>query len=31
MHDDIGAVIHSHAKFATMFAVVRHPIPAVIE
>jgi L-fuculose-phosphate aldolase len=31
MHDDIGAVIHSHAKFATMFAVVRQPIPAVIE
>jgi L-fuculose-phosphate aldolase len=31
LHDDIGAVIHSHAKFASMFAVVRQPIPAVIE
>lgn len=30
-HDDIGAVIHSHAKFATMFAVTRQPIPCVIE
>jgi L-fuculose-phosphate aldolase len=31
LHDDVGAVIHSHAKFATMFAVTRQPIPAVIE
>lgn len=30
-HDDIGAVIHSHALFATMFAVTRQPIPCVIE
>ncbi|MEZ5169441.1 MAG: class II aldolase/adducin family protein [Acidimicrobiia bacterium] len=30
-HDDIGAVIHSHAMFATMFAVTRQPIPCVIE
>ena len=30
-HDDIGAVIHSHAKFVTMFAVTHQPIPCVIE
>ena len=30
-HDDIGAVIHSHAKYATMFAVTHQPIPCVIE
>ncbi len=30
-HDDIGAVIHSHALFASMFAVARQPIPCVIE
>ena len=30
-HDDIGGVIHSHAMFATMFAVTRKPIPCVIE
>lgn len=30
-HDDVGAVIHSHALFATMFAVTRQPIPCVIE
>jgi L-fuculose-phosphate aldolase len=30
-HADIGAVIHSHALFATMFAVTRQPIPCVIE
>lgn len=30
-HDDIGAVIHSHAKFATMFAITHQPIPCVIE
>lgn len=28
---EIGAVIHSHARFATMFAVAREPIPDVIE
>jgi L-fuculose-phosphate aldolase len=30
-HDDIGATIHCHAKFATMFAVARQPVPAVVE
>ncbi len=30
-HDDLGAVIHSHAKYATMFAVTHQPIPCVIE
>jgi len=30
-HADIGAVIHSHAVFSTMFAVARQPIPCVIE
>jgi L-fuculose-phosphate aldolase len=30
-HPDIGAVMHSHALFATMFAVARQPIPCVIE
>jgi L-fuculose-phosphate aldolase len=30
-HEDIGAVIHSHALFATMFAVTQQPIPCVIE
>jgi len=30
-HDDIGAVIHSHALFATMFALAHQPIPCVIE
>ena len=30
-HDDINAVIHSHAKHCTMFAVTRKPIPCVIE
>jgi L-fuculose-phosphate aldolase len=28
---DIDATIHCHAKFATMFAVTRTPIPAVVE
>ena len=28
---DIGAVMHCHAMFATMFAVTRQPIPCVIE
>ncbi len=31
LHDDIDATMHCHAKFATMFAVTRQPIPAVIE
>lgn len=30
-HRDIGAVIHSHAMFASMFAITRQPIPCVIE
>jgi L-fuculose-phosphate aldolase len=30
-HDDIGAVIHSHARYCTMFAVTHQPIPCVIE
>jgi len=30
-HADIGAVIHCHALFASMFAVSREPIPCVIE
>ena len=30
-YDDIHAVIHCHAKFATMFALVREPVPCVIE
>lgn len=30
-HPDVGAVIHSHALFATMFAVTHQPIPCVIE
>lgn len=31
LHPDISAVIHCHAKYATMFAVTRQPIPCVIE
>jgi L-fuculose-phosphate aldolase len=31
MHDDINATMHCHAKFATMFALTRRSIPAVIE
>ena len=31
LHDDIGATMHCHAKFATMFALTRKAIPAVIE
>ena len=31
MHDDIGATMHCHAKYATMFALTRQSIPAVIE
>jgi L-fuculose-phosphate aldolase len=30
-YDDIHAVIHCHAKYCTMFALTRHPIPCVIE
>lgn len=30
-YDDIHAVIHSHAIYCSMFAVVRQPIPCVIE
>jgi L-fuculose-phosphate aldolase len=30
-HPDIGAVMHCHAMFATMFAIARQPIPCVIE
>ena len=28
---EVGGVIHSHARFATMFATVREPVPAIIE
>ncbi|HEX6312750.1 MAG TPA: class II aldolase/adducin family protein [Acidimicrobiia bacterium] len=31
LHDDIDATMHCHARFATMFAITRQPIPAVIE
>jgi L-fuculose-phosphate aldolase len=30
-HPELGAVIHSHAKYATMFAITHRPIPCVIE
>lgn len=30
-HPEIGATMHCHATFATMFALTRQPIPAVIE
>ena len=30
-HEDINAVIHSHAMHCTMFAVTHQPIPCVIE
>jgi L-fuculose-phosphate aldolase len=30
-HDEINATMHCHAKFATMFALTRTHIPAVIE
>ncbi|HEY8216301.1 MAG TPA: class II aldolase/adducin family protein, partial [Acidimicrobiia bacterium] len=31
LHPEIHATMHCHAKHATMFALVREPIPAVIE
>jgi L-fuculose-phosphate aldolase len=31
LHDNIHATMHCHAKFATMFALTRTAIPAVIE
>ena len=31
LHDDVDATMHCHAKFASMFAVTRQPIPAAIE
>lgn len=30
-HPEIHATMHCHAKFATMFAATRQPIPAVVE
>ena len=30
-HAEIGATMHCHAKYSTMFALTRMPIPAVIE
>jgi L-fuculose-phosphate aldolase len=30
-HPELGAVIHTHAVYATMFALAHEPIPAVIE
>lgn len=30
-YPEVGGVIHSHAPYASMFALVREPIPAVIE
>jgi L-fuculose-phosphate aldolase len=30
-HEEINATIHSHAMYATMFAIARRPIPPVIE
>ena len=30
-YPEVGGVIHSHAVYATMFAVARQPIPAAIE
>jgi L-fuculose-phosphate aldolase len=30
-YPELGAVIHSHAKYATMFAITRRPIPCVVE
>lgn len=31
LYPEINATMHCHAKFATMFALARQPIPAVIE
>ena len=31
LYPEINATMHCHAKFATMFALTRQPIPAVIE
>ena len=31
LYPEIGATMHCHAKFSTMFALTRTPIPAVIE
>ena len=31
LYDDIHAVIHCHAKYCTMFALTRQPIPCAIE
>ncbi len=31
LYPEINATMHCHAKYATMFAVTRQPIPAVIE
>jgi L-fuculose-phosphate aldolase len=31
LHRDVGATMHCHAKHCTMFAIVRQPIPAVVE
>jgi L-fuculose-phosphate aldolase len=30
-YEEVGAVIHTHAQYASMFALVHEPIPAVIE
>jgi L-fuculose-phosphate aldolase len=30
-HPDVGATLHCHARHATMFALARQPIPAVLE
>src|SRR5690606_36250694 len=30
-YPEVGGVIHSHAPYASMFALVHEPIPAVIE
>ena len=30
-HPEVGAVVHCHAKYASMYAVARRPIPAAID
>ena len=30
-YEEVGAVIHTHAQYASMFALIHEPIPAVIE